>query len=142
MIISANFLIKRSLFLDINKAETKNLYGLDYLFGALLNFKKSKVHHIDNEVYHLGIDENMDYLDKTRKAVETLYYINKDRNFSHHEISLLHAYQNLKRFGIHRIFGKILLNFNKRMEKNLLGENPSLFMFDLYRLGHFCRLKN
>ncbi|NND51455.1 MAG: glycosyltransferase [Flavobacteriaceae bacterium] len=141
VIISANFLIKTSLFLDINKAETKNLYGLDYLFGALLKINHCKIKHIDNEVYHLGVDDNTDYLDKTKKAVETLYYINKSKRITHHDITLLKAFQWLKILGLNGLFGQLLLKFNTRIERNLLSEDPSMFQFDLYRLGHFCRLK-
>ncbi|MBT8266668.1 MAG: glycosyltransferase [Bacteroidia bacterium] len=140
VIISANFLIKKDLFLQINKTETKNLYGLDYLFGGLLSSRKCNVHHIDNEVYHLGIDTNENYLEKTRKAVETLYYINNLKKLTHHEISMLSMFQKLKLFGLHRLFGNLMANFNTQIEKNLLGKNPNLFLFDIYRLGYLCRL--
>jgi len=141
VIISANFLIKKSLFLNINKAEIKNLYGLDYLFGGLLSSQKCKVYHIDNEVYHLGIDTNKNYLDKTKKAVETLYYINKSKKLINHEISLLKAYQKLKFFALNRIFGKLMAGFNIKIEANLIGGKPSMLLFDIYRLGYFCRLR-
>ena len=141
VIISANFLIRKSIFLQINKAETKNLYGLDYLFGGLLKTNSSKVHHIDNEVYHHGIDRNEDYLEKTKKAVETLYYINKTKKLTKHDNSLLNAYKRLKLTYLSGLFGKVLLKFDERIERNLLSENPSMFLFDLYRLGYFCRIK-
>jgi hypothetical protein len=140
VIISANFLIRKSLFLKINKAETKNLYGLDYLFGGLLKSNNSKVHHIDNEVYHLGIDPNEGYLEKTKKAVETLYYIHKTKKLTKHDNSLLKAYKRIKLFYLSELFGKLMLRFNKGIEQNLLSEKPSMFLFDLYRLGYLCRI--
>ena len=142
VIISANFIIRKSIFLRINKAETKNLYGLDYLFGGLLKTNSCKVHHIDNEVYHLGIDRNEDYLEKTKKAVETLYYINTTKKLKKHDNSLLNAYNRLKFIYLSGLFGKLLLRFNGKIEHNLLSENPSMFLFDLYRLGYFCRIKS
>lgn len=141
VIISANFLIKKEIFLSINKAETKNIYGLDYLFGALLKRGKFDVLHIDNEVYHLGIDKNEDFLDKTKKAVETLYYIFKSRQLRNSDITLLKAFKTIRRTGLHKIFGRFITRFETKIERNLLGENPSLFLFDIYRLGYFCRLR-
>lgn len=141
VIISANFLIKKSIFLKINQAEIQNLYGLDYLFAALLKNNANKVLHIDNEVYHMGIDQNQAYLEKTKKAVETLHYISTSRQLKNTDISLLKAFRKLKRFGLNRFFGRMVLRFNNRIERNLLSDNPSMFLFDIYRLGYFCRLR-
>lgn len=140
VIISANFLIKKDVFISLNKEVTTNIYGLDYLFGALLKQNKANVFHIDNEVYHLGIDTNEEYLRKTKKAIEALSLIKQSHNIKTHDISLLKAYQKLKKIGLEKLFSFIIKTVNPLIEKNLLGPKPSLFLFDLYRLGHFIAL--
>ena len=140
VIISANFLIRKEVFLSVNRAEMKNLYGLDYLFGALLKQHGFKVYHIDNEVYHLGIDDNREYLEKTRKAVETLYYISKSKRLEKHEISMLRAKKVIKFFGLTNVMALLFKSFEKRLERNLLGAKPNMLAFDLYRLGYLCRI--
>ncbi len=142
VIISANFLIKKKLYLKINHKYLLNLYGLDYLFGALLKFNKIVVNHIDNEVYHLGIDDNLAYLEKTRKAVETLSYLYGLKKIQSNKISLLKAFRILRNLGLTKIFGKVILKFNLRIEKNLMSKQPNIFLFDLYRLGYFCKINH
>ncbi|NNK88389.1 MAG: glycosyltransferase [Flavobacteriaceae bacterium] len=140
VIISANFLIKKEVFLSVNRAEMKNLYGLDYLFGALLKQNDFKVYHIDNEVFHQGIDNNSEYLEKTRKAVETLNYISRSKRLEQHEISLLRAKKLIERLGLTKTTTWLYKKFESRLEMNLRGNKPSMLCFDLYRLGYLCSL--
>lgn len=140
VIISANFLIKKEVFIALNKEVTTNIYGLDYLFGALLKQNTIKVYHLDNEVYHLGIDTNEDYLRKTKKAIKALTLIKQSSSIKTHDISLLKAYQKLKKTGLEKLFYFFIKTVNPLIEKKLLGARPNLFLFDLYRLGHFIGL--
>lgn len=140
VIISANFLIKKTVFLKLNSVANKNTYGLDYLFGALLKQHHIAIKHIDNPVYHLGIDENIDYLNKTKKAVETLAFLYKNKAIKTNAISLLKAFKFIRSIGLSRVFGKITNRFNSKIEDNLKSASPSLFLFDIYRLGYFCRI--
>ena len=71
-IISANYLIKKSVFETINANMKGKGYGYDNYFGALLKRHRIKVLHTDNEVYHLGIEKSSDYLKKKEQAAETL----------------------------------------------------------------------
>ena len=52
LIISANFIIKKSVFNKINLKINRKSYGLDNYFGALLKQHNIKVLHLNNEVYH------------------------------------------------------------------------------------------
>ena len=142
VIISANFLIKRSLFLHISNQKHINKYGLDYLFSAQLKEHNVKIKHIDNEVFHLGLDSNDKFLKKTREAVEALYYVNYSGQIKTHKISLLSAYNTLKIFGLRRPFGWLFNNYESRLENHLKSNNPNLFLFDIYRLGYFCTLSS
>jgi glycosyltransferase involved in cell wall biosynthesis len=140
VIISANFLIKKEVFTALNKQVTANIYGLDYLFGAMLKQNNIKVFHLDNEVYHLGIDTNEDYLRKTKRAIEALTLIKQSSQIKTHDISLLKAYEKLRKTGLKNLFWRLLKIANPFIEKNLLGSKPKLFLFDIYRLGHFITL--
>jgi hypothetical protein len=133
-------LIKKEVFIALNKQVTANIYGLDYLFGAMLKQNNIKVFHLDNEVYHLGIDTNEDYLRKTKRAIEALTLIKQSSQIKTHDISLLKAYEKLKKIGLKNLFWHFLKIANPFIEKNLLGSKPKLFLFDIYRLGHFITL--
>lgn len=140
VIISANFLIKRAVFITLNKKVTTNIYGLDYLFGASLKKHNIQVFHIDNEVYHLGIDTNSEYLEKTKKAITALTFIKNASTEACHDISLLKAYTTLERLRLTRLFLFCARFLKPLLLKNLMSSTPNLFAFDLYRLSHFCEL--
>lgn len=140
---SANFMIKKDVFLNINANLLQNAYGLDYVFGTELQSQQISILHINNEVYHLGVDNNVEFLNKTKRALQTLYTLNENDQINNSKISLLKAYFKLKSLGIASLFGRMLDKINNPIEKHLkTSKSPSLFVFDLYRLGYFCRIKS
>lgn len=141
--ISANFLIKKNIFTNNLDLSNENRYGLDYMFGATLKKHKVQVLHINNEVYHRAIDTNSAFIDKTKCALKTLKTLFLEKKIEDHEISILKAYLKLKAFRINNAYGSFFKLFNKTIENYLLSSNsPSLLIFDLYRLGYFCRIKS
>jgi len=141
-IISGSFVIKKDLFIKANEPLLQNTYGLDILFTEQLKQLNTKVIHIDNPVYHLGLESNEDYLIKSKKALETLYKLKKQNLIGSSSTQLLRTYRILKVIGVASAFGKILKRKEQKIEKNLISESPNLFLFDLYRLGYFCRIKS
>ena len=142
VIISANFLIKRSVFLGISNHENMNIYGLDYLFSTQLKEHDIKIKHINNEVFHLGLDSNDKFLKKTRDAIKALHYVSSSGQIRTHDISILRAYNILKLFGLKQAFAWLSKKFKVRIEGNLKGDNPNLFLFDIYRLGYLCSINS
>ena len=140
--ISANFLVKKVVYLELINQNTESGYGMDYLLGALLKKNKVKVRHINNEVFHFGIDENIAFLKKTEHAMQTLSKLKKSKQIKSNDISLLKAYNLLKLFYLQRTFGKLMTYFDFKIKKSFTQKDPNLFLFDLYRLGYFCRIHN
>jgi hypothetical protein len=140
-----NFLIARKLFLSIRFNELLKNYGHeDTIFGLELKEKGVNIFHIDNPLYHLGIDTNKVYLQKTRQGVQNLKIL-LDKYPNHQELidnlRLLRYYNLLEKtyttlffFGLYSFTKHLmLLNFNSR--------RPSLTLFNLYKLGYLCGLK-
>lgn len=138
--ISANFLIKRDIFLSLNNENLINIYGLDYLFGSQLKQHDIKVKHINNEVLHLGLDNNDKFLEKTRNAVQALLYIYQTKKVKTHDISLLRAYSFLKSTRLRKLVYWLFNKFESKIKANLIGSKPNLILFDLYRLGYLCKI--
>jgi len=139
-VISGCFLIQKPVFLESNNNLLVKSYGLDLLFTSNLKAMRSNVKHINNPVIHLGIESSEHYLEKNKKAISTYFELIKEHNHIIHS-SLLKTYKRLKFFGLCSVFGNLTQRFNKRLEKNLKSSDPSLMLFDLYRLGYLCRLK-
>jgi len=139
-IISSNFLIDKNVFTTINSKINFNSYGMDYYFGSLLKKYKISLKHIDNEVIHLGIDENDKFLSKTNEALNSLINLYKKGNIKKHDITILKYYKLLKLLLLKKIIGYIGLLLSKKIESNLTGNNPNLIIFDFYRISYLCRL--
>jgi hypothetical protein len=140
-IISSNFLVKKVIFDKINKNININGYGMDYFFGALLKENLVSINHIDNEVTHYGLDDNSKFLAKTKEALENLHYLNTNKLINKNDITILKYYRLFNFFGLKKIISNLINIFSKSIESNLKGSNPSLFVFDLYRLSYLCSLK-
>jgi len=54
------------------------------------------------------------------------------------EIKVLRYYYKLERLKLGGMFALFFRTFKKQLLKNLCSSNPSLFYFDLYKLGYLC----
>lgn len=139
VIISANYLIKSSVFKEINsKIKDNKGYGFDNYYGALLQDNKVKMFHIDNEVYHLGIEKSEVYLKKKEQAALTLLYFYKTEGFTNHSNDLLKLFSKLKHFKLTWVLSFFFTSLKKSMQKNLLGNAPSVRILQLYRISYMC----
>ena len=140
-----NFLIDRELFLSIRFNELLKNYGHeDTLFGLELLKRNYTVIHIDNPLYHTGIDTNKVYLEKTRQGVENLkilleQYPNTDELIEN--IRLLKYYMVLKKSRTTALFSLIFRMLKNIMLRNFNSKRPNLNLFNLYKLGYLCGLK-
>ena len=91
--------------------------------------------HIENPVYHDDTDTAAEFLAKTRRGIDNLRTHAADlEGYSR----LLMIYNKLKRW---RIVWLVSLNYKiwrRKIERNLLGNNPSMKLFGFYKLGYFC----
>ena len=136
-----NTLILKSEFNKVKFDTNITLYGHDDTqFSYELSKIKSKVNHIENPILHDDIDENEKYLSKTEESLKSiliLYSMNKvNSNF----VSILKLYVFLKKTKLIYLvqFGFIFLK--NKLRKQILSENPSLTLFNMYRIGYLCSL--
>jgi len=138
VIISANYLIEKSTFNSINSKMTHKGYGYDNYFGALLKQQQVTVLHIDNEVFHLGIEKSEDYLNKKEQAAETLLNLIQENTITTHDNNLLKLFTILKRFHLIWFFSAFFKLFRKLMRKNLTGNTPSIHLLQFYKITYMC----
>jgi glycosyltransferase involved in cell wall biosynthesis len=141
-LLTLNFLIHKNVFGKVRFNETMpNLRHEDTLFSYNLMKADIPVEHIENNVYHLGLDDSYGFIKKTEEAQIGLKYLLDKQLLPAEYINMGKMYKKLKRTGLSAIAG-ILFKVSKRvMIKNLAGGNPSLRIFDLYRIGYICSLK-
>ncbi|WP_299118669.1 glycosyltransferase family 2 protein [uncultured Winogradskyella sp.] len=140
IIVSANFLIKKDIFLDINSSVENDGYGYDNFVAAFMKSRGIKVFHINNNVIHKGLDKNAIFLDKTEKAVDTIFEFNQKNYDTATENSLLELYRKMNSFRLSKVISFVFRLSKTSIKKQLLGSNPNLALFQFYKLGYLCSL--
>lgn len=133
------FLIKKDVFNHTRFNESiKNLRHEDTLFALDLKKHNVSMTHIDNPVYHLGLENSEIFLRKSRDSIEGLLEIIKSGLMPANHVLISKAHRFSKLTFTNEIFSYIYCNYKSFLERNLLSKNPSLFLFDLYRLCYLC----
>ena len=141
--LTLNFLIKKSVFalLRFNE-EIPNLRHEDTLFALDAKKQQINVQHIDNPVVHLGLESSEVFLRKSNESVDALQLFVKEGLINANETALSKKAEAIKNGLSGHMVRWIYRTFKKRMEHNLLSKKPSLFIFDIYRLGYYLETKS
>lgn len=147
IITSNNFLIGRELFEQVHFREELREYGHeDTLLGYDLFCAGAKIVHINNPLEHTGLESAQVFLKKSCLALENLKIIGEelieDDSMFYRQVNFLRKYNRIVFFIPSRIIGRLFRRYRSKMEKNLTGNRPSLFYFDLYKLGYYAGIKN
>lgn len=138
VIIAANMLAKKTCYKNLKLDSLGNNYAMDYFFGALLKENNEKVLHIDNQVYHLGIESSAKYLRKKELAVETLLRLYSNQQINKHSNDLLKAFVFSKKIKLNYLFSWTYSILNSTLRKNLTGNIPFIKLLQLYKLSYMC----
>jgi hypothetical protein len=141
--LTSNLLIKKKIISQYPFDTTITKYGYeDLCFLSVLKTKNIKISHIDNPTYHLNLETSMFFLEKTKTAIENLVYIINSGKFSNIESKINSAYIILKKLKLVAITAFIFNKTESKIISNLLSGKPSLFLFDLYKLGYYCKIQS
>jgi predicted glycosyltransferase involved in capsule biosynthesis len=136
---SNNFLIPQQIFNKKEFDESVTGYGYeDLLYARELQQLNVPIKHIDNPVIHEGLENNNVFMQKTENAIRNLAFMYKKG--SHPPTRLVKTYEKLERFGITDRVYNFMSGREKRIKDNLLSENPSVSMFNFWKLILFIGL--
>ncbi|WP_330442935.1 glycosyltransferase family 2 protein [Flavobacterium sp. C4GT6] len=141
-VLSANLLIDKQVFLENNFSKEANLYGLDIYFAYNLYKNHTPLLHIDNPVYHIGLESNEVFFKKSLNAVKSRKDILVNKEGIENINSLLKHYKKLKKYGLKPLVSLGFKAAEPVLKRKILNDNPNLFCLDLYRLGYICSLKD
>ena len=138
-LLSSNFLIKRKIILKnpFNEKISK-IANEDSIFSYDLKSKKIQITHIDNQVLHENLDNSTIFLEKTLSfAKSSLIFVESnliDKNY----MKITRTYFILKKFKITPLLKYMYYYLGDCFKKHLRSKNPSLLIFDFYRLSYIC----
>ncbi|WP_264551754.1 glycosyltransferase family 2 protein [Flavobacterium sp. N2038] len=137
-VLTSNLLIKKDVFLQHQFDESVTKYGYeDLLFFSVLKKNDFKITRIENPTFHLNLETSQVFLNKTKTAIENLFFLYQSGKISTDDSKIVKAFEVLKKVKLIRFSNFIFKKNQDKIERNLLSEKPSLFLFDLYKLGYF-----
>jgi glycosyltransferase involved in cell wall biosynthesis len=137
-----NFLIEKSIFSKLRFNEELKQYGHeDTLLGYQLKKAGIGILHIDNGLFHEGLETNREFINKTKLGIENLSHlydkVTDKRTFSS-AVWMLRIYNKLNALRLTRILAGIYIHYRDKMEIRLDAANPSLSLFGFYKVCLFC----
>jgi hypothetical protein len=120
----------------------KNYGYEDIVFILGLKKEQIAIGHIENPSYHLNLEKSAIFLEKFHSSLQNLKLVLDKNIINPDDTALTKIYFKLKRFHLVKALAFGFKIVNNSFTKNLLSKNPSLFIFDLYRLGYFCQINS
>jgi hypothetical protein len=104
--------------------------------------QKIKIIHIENPVFHMGLDDFEVAIKKENESILGLKYLINHQLLPSDYVRLSKVAAKIEKMKLSIIFSFFHVLTKSFFLKNLSSSNPSLFIFDLYRLGYLCQLEN
>ena len=139
----SNILVQKKWVMDHPFDQNIYNYGYeDVVF--ILGFKSNDIPitHIENPAFHLNLEKSKVFLDKTHHSLLNLKHIIDKKIIEPNDTALIKMYTRIEKLKLVKTVAFIFKIFRKSIIKNLLSKNPSIFLFDVYRLGYFCQLNS
>jgi hypothetical protein len=140
--LTLNFLIHKSIFDKVIFNESiPNLRHEDTLFSYNLSQNNIKIVHIDNPIIHLGLEDFEVAIKKENQSLEALLFLLNHKLLDANYLKISKLYKKLVSIRLNIMIGYLFKIFKSLFLRNLSSKNPSLFVFDLYRIGYLCSQK-
>lgn len=136
-----NLLLKKEILTNLNFPQNIKGYGYeDVVFIKQLKENAIPIKHIDNKLIHYNNENNSIFIQKTEKAINTLTQLLFEKKLVYTDTKIGKIYNLIQFWHLETVFIFFYNKLSKRMLKNLNSTNPSLTIFDFYKLGYFCKL--
>lgn len=135
---AANLCIKKDVYKQFGLGDVGNSYGMDIFLGPQLKLHKVSVIHINNSVYHLGLESSSKYLSKVEFAISTLLNLYYEGKIKKHENSLLKTFLLMKKTSFNYLCSGLYKVFNSGIKKQLLSKKPKIKLLQLYKILYIC----
>ena len=132
---TTNFLAHKDIMMEHSFDENFVQYGYeDVLFGKSLAMDHIAITHIDNPITLDFFESNSEFLDKTEQSLRTLYtFRNQLKGYS----QLLETAEKIKKLHLQKLVYAAYFLVGQRIKKHLQGNNPSIFLFNVYKLMYY-----
>jgi len=118
-------------------------YGYeDIVFILALKNHNIPITHIENPAFHLNLEKSAIFLEKFHSSLQNLKLVIDRGIIKYEDTALTRTYLKIEKLKMVKLAVFLFQFLKNRFTRNLLSDNPSIFIFDVYRLGYFCQLKS
>ena len=143
VICSSNFMIAKEVFLSAPFDESIKKYGCeDVVFFDTVIQITGNPKYIDNPVIHDAKDSATVFVKKTKEALENLVLLIEDGKMGKERYRVSKWYGRLRKYRLDKLVSGLFTMTEKIFLVNFKSSYPSIFLYDLYRLGYYCKLMN
>ena len=138
-LLSCNFLILKDIIKHVpfNEMIPKEA-NEDTLFSYDLKLKKINVVHIDNPVEHTNLESSNKFIEKSLFYSKYSLFFVENKLMDKDYIKIIKIYYKLKRMKLKFLLSTLYKLLKTFLKLQLRSKNPSMFIFDLYRLSYLC----
>ena len=140
-VLFGNILMKKRLFEEVFEAFNYSEYGEDVHLSSYLKSSKIDVLHLPNEVYHLGIENNSEFLKKIKKSGQMHARLDSNSTLDLSHIKLVKTGSFLKKYMLHNLVKFALAITSPFLKTVLITFGGPLLFVDLMRLYYFLKTK-
>jgi hypothetical protein len=139
---SFNAVFSKSIFDVVKFDESFSTYGNeDTFFGDQLRSAKIPVIHINNPLYHDGLDTNEDYLKKVETSIDNLISLLNSKKIDSdfvNENRLLATYFKCKKLNFTPLLRLYFKKYLPKIKQKILKKHK-IFWLDVYKLGYLVQ---
>jgi hypothetical protein len=139
---SFNAVFSKSIFYVVKFDESFSTYGNeDTFFGDQLRNAKTPVIHINNPLYHDGLDTNEDYLKKVENSIDNLISLLNSKKIDSdfvNENRLLATYFKCKKLNFTPLLRLYFKKYLPKIKQKILKKHK-IFWLDVYKLGYLVQ---
>ncbi|RZJ36276.1 MAG: glycosyltransferase [Flavobacterium sp.] len=140
--LTSNLLVRRKLLLTHPFSGEIKEYGYeDLVFTTTLAKSGVRVRQADNPAYHLNLETSAIFLGKTKAALRNLRFLMDKEMLTEQESVVIRTFRKIRKFGLNHAVAFFYKLSEPLLRSVLLSPNPSLFLFDIYKIGYFCSIK-
>lgn len=137
-----NLLLKKELLSSYHFPYNVKDYGYeDVVFIKQLKENAIPIQHIENRLVHYNSETNLIFIEKTKKAINTLHQLISDKKLELSDTKIGKAYRIIQFWQLDNLIRFLFKKLSKQMVANLTSSNPSLIVLDLFKLGIFLNQK-
>jgi glycosyltransferase involved in cell wall biosynthesis len=141
--LTSNIVIKKDLFLENPFDKSIIKYGYeDLCLLSVLKSKNIQIQHINNSAYHLNLETSIAFLEKTKIALENLFFIIDANILNTVDLKIIKVYNLVKKIRFEKLIIYVFNKFEGKIIENLLSDKPSLLLFDFYKLGYYFKINS